>query len=85
MSIYVGNLSYEVEESALKQVFEEYGTVKKVQVPTNHKTGKNRGFAVLAMETYAEEISAIQMLRGTEWMGRILKVNRARTELEEVT
>ncbi|MBF2009073.1 RNA recognition motif domain-containing protein [Chlorogloeopsis fritschii PCC 9212] len=84
MSIYISNISYEVEEDDLKRIFEEYGTVKKVQVPTSKKTGKNKGFAVVEMETSAEEISAIQMLRGAKWMGRILKVNRARTELEEV-
>ncbi|ARV62177.1 RNA-binding protein [Nostocales cyanobacterium HT-58-2] len=84
MSVYVGNISYEVEENDLRKIFEEYGTVKKVHVPTSQKTGKNRGFAVVEMETNAEEISAIQMLRGTEWMGSILKVNRARTEIEEV-
>ncbi len=85
MSIYVGNLSDEVEEDDLKRVFLEYGTVKQVQVPTNQKTGKNRGFAVVEMETCAEEVSAIQMLRGIEWMGRILKVNRASIELEDVS
>ncbi|MDV2993681.1 MAG: hypothetical protein N4J56_003335 [Chroococcidiopsis sp. SAG 2025] len=58
--------------------------MKQVHVPTNHKTGKNRGFAVVEMETCAEEISAVQMLRGIEWMGRILTVNRARIELKDV-
>ena len=84
MSVYVGNLSHEVEADDLKQISLEYGTVKQVQVPTNQKTGKNRGFAVVEMEICAEEISAIQMLRGVEWMGRILIANRARIELEDV-
>ncbi|MEM9908111.1 MAG: RNA-binding protein, partial [Cyanobacteria bacterium P01_D01_bin.44] len=39
MSIYVGNLSYEVTEEDLQSVFAEYGTVKRVQVPTDRETG----------------------------------------------
>ncbi|MBV9388462.1 MAG: RNA-binding protein [Chroococcidiopsidaceae cyanobacterium CP_BM_ER_R8_30] len=84
MSVYVGNLSNEAEADNLKRIFLEYGTVKQVQVPRDQKTGKNRGFAVVAMETCDEEISAIQMLRGLEWMGHILIANRARIELEDV-
>ncbi len=79
MSIYVSNLSYEVEENNLRQIFSEHGYVKKIQVSMNQKTGKNRGFAVIEMETGAEEAAAIRALRGIEWMGRNLKVNRART------
>ena len=83
MSIYVGNLSYEVEEDHLKQVFSEYGSVKKVQVSINRETGEKRGFAFVEMGTDAEEAAAIQALLGTEWMGRSLKVNKARTKLAE--
>ncbi|MBD2497335.1 RNA-binding protein [Nostoc sp. FACHB-280] len=82
MSVYVGNLSDEVKADDLKRIFLEYGIVKQVHVPTNQKTGNNRGFAVVEMETCDEEILAIQMLRGIEWMGRILIANRARIELE---
>ncbi|PLZ82405.1 RNA-binding protein, partial [Fischerella thermalis WC217] len=39
MSIYVGNLSYQVREEDLREVFAEYGTVKKVQLPTDRDTG----------------------------------------------
>lgn len=48
MSIYVGNLSYEVEEDDLKQIFSEYGSVKRVRLPMNRETGERRGFACLA-------------------------------------
>ena len=81
MPIYIANLAYEVAEEDLKRVFSQYGTVQNIQFPTNQQTGKSRGFALIAMETYAEEVSAIQMMRGSEWMGRILKVNRATISL----
>ncbi|MCL6436150.1 MAG: RNA-binding protein [Leptolyngbyaceae cyanobacterium HOT.MB2.61] len=78
MSIYVGNLSYQVTEDGISQAFAEYGTVKRVQLPTDRDTGRVRGFAFVEMETEAEEQSAIEALDGAEWMGRDLKVNRAR-------
>jgi RNA recognition motif-containing protein len=80
MSIYVGNLSFEVEEDDLKQIFLEHGSVRKIQLSTNPKTGHNRGFAVVQMATVTEEVAAIRALRGLEWMGRSLKVNRAITK-----
>lgn len=78
MSIYVGNLSYEVNEEDLRGVFEEYGNVKRVQLPTDRETGRVRGFAFVEMENDTEETAAIQALDGAEWMGRDLKVNKAK-------
>ncbi|MFN6565501.1 MAG: RNA recognition motif domain-containing protein [Nostoc sp. ChiSLP01] len=78
MSIYVGNLSYQVTEDDIKGVFAEYGTVKRVQLPTDRETGRVRGFAFVEMGTDAEEAAAIEALDGAEWMGRDLKVNKAK-------
>jgi len=78
MSIYVGNLSYEVTQDALSAVFAEYGTVKRVQLPTDRETGRLRGFGFVEMGTEAEEQAAIDALDGAEWMGRLLKVNKAK-------
>jgi RNA recognition motif-containing protein len=78
MSIYVGNLSYDVTEDNLREVFTEYGNVKRVQLPTDRETGRFRGFAFVEMETDTEETAAIEALDGAEWMGRDLKVNKAK-------
>jgi RNA recognition motif-containing protein len=78
MSIYVGNLSYEVTQDDLNQTFAEYGTVKQVKMPTDRETGRLRGFAFVEMTTDAEETAAIEALDGAEWMGRNLKVNKAK-------
>ncbi|WP_341530939.1 RNA-binding protein [Nostoc sp. UHCC 0302] len=78
MSIYVGNLSYEVTQDALNAVFAEYGSVKRVQIPTDRETGRVRGFAFVEMGSDAEETAAIEALDGAEWMGRDLKVNKAK-------
>lgn len=82
MSIYVGNLSYQVTESGISEAFSEYGTVKRVQLPTDRETGRVRGFAFVEMSTEAEETAAIEALDGAEWMGRDLKVNKAKPKEE---
>ncbi|MFM7406174.1 MAG: RNA recognition motif domain-containing protein [Cuspidothrix sp.] len=82
MSIYVGNLSYQVTQEALSSVFAEYGTVKRVQLPTDRETGRLRGFGFVEMESDAQEEAAIEALDGAEWMGRDLKVNKAKPREE---
>ena len=78
MSVYIGNLSYDASEEDLTTVFKDYGEVKRVQVPTDRETGRPRGFAFVEMNSEAEEDAAIEALDGAEWMGRTLKVNKAR-------
>ncbi|MEQ9481751.1 RNA recognition motif domain-containing protein [Coleofasciculus sp. F4-SAH-05] len=78
MTIYIGNLSYQATEDDLQTVFADYGTVKRVVLPTDRETGRVRGFAFVEMTDEAQEESAISQLDGAEWMGRQLKVNKAR-------
>ncbi len=78
MSIYVGNLSYEVTEADLTSIFAEYGSVKRVQLPTDRETGRMRGFGFVEMGAESEEAAAIEALDSAEWMGRDLKVNKAK-------
>lgn len=78
MTIYVGNLSYQATEEDLKTVFAEYGGVKRVTLPTDRETGKMRGFAFVEMTDEAQEDAAIEELNEAEWMGRVLRVNKAR-------
>lgn len=82
MSIYVGNLSYQVSQDDLNSVFTEYGTVKRVYVPTDRETGRSRGFGFVEMGTDDEETSAIEALDGAEWMGRQMRVNKAKPREE---
>jgi RNA recognition motif-containing protein len=78
MSIYVGNLSYQVTQEDVEQVFAEYGTVRSVSLPVDRETGRMRGFAFVELESETEETSAIEALDGAEWMGRDLRVSKAR-------
>jgi len=78
MSIYIGNLSYEVTQEDLTEVFAEYGKVKRVHLPTDRETGRPRGFGFVEMEAEDDEEKAINDLDGADWMGRQLKVNKAK-------
>ncbi len=82
MSIYVGNLSYDVTQEDLNAVFAEYGTVKRVHLPRDRETGRSRGFGFVEMDKEEEEEAAINALDGAEWMGRQMKVNKARPREE---
>lgn len=78
MAIYIGNLSYDVTQEDLSTVFEEYGSVTRVNIPMDRETGRPRGFAFVEMSSETEETSAIEALDGAEWMGRDLRVNKAK-------
>jgi len=78
MTLYVGNLSYQATVDDLQSVFAEYGTVKRVVLPTDRETGRMRGFAFVEMTEDAQEDAAIVDLDGAEWMGRQLRVNKAK-------
>jgi RNA recognition motif-containing protein len=78
MSIYVGNLPFQVTSEDITEVFAEYGSVKRVHIPTDRDTGRVRGFAFVEMGSEAEEAKAISALDGAEWMERELKVNPAK-------
>ncbi|MGQ4650003.1 RNA recognition motif domain-containing protein [Lyngbya aestuarii] len=78
MSIYIGNLSYEVTQEDISEIFAEYGTVKRVKLPTDRETGQVRGFGFVEMDSEDEEAAAIEALDGAKWMGRDIRVNKAR-------
>ena len=78
MTIYIGNLSYQATEDDLRSVFADYGEVKRVVLPTDRETGRMRGFAFVEMLEDDQEEAAIQAFDGAEWMGRAIRVNKAK-------
>ncbi|MGA2273186.1 MAG: RNA-binding protein [Bryobacteraceae bacterium] len=77
-NIFVGNLSFGATEDAVRSMFEEYGTVDRVNVVTDRDTGRARGFGFVEMSVAAEADAAISALNGRELDGRALNVNEAR-------
>lgn len=78
MSIYVGNLSYDVTQEDLNAVFAEYGQVTRVHLPIDRETGRVRGFGFVEMVNEEDEEKAIEALDGASWMGRDMRVNKAK-------
>ncbi|MCB0325736.1 MAG: RNA-binding protein [Bdellovibrionales bacterium] len=78
MNIYVGNLSYEVKEDSLEQLFADFGAVRSAKVVRDMATGKSRGFGFIEMESEADGEKAIEALNGSDFSGRKLVVNAAR-------
>jgi RNA recognition motif-containing protein len=76
--LYVGNLSYQVSSSDLKQLFSQFGNVQSAQVITDRDTGRGKGFGFVEMGTEAEATAAISGLNDHEHEGRRLTVNEAK-------
>ena len=77
MNMYVGNLSYNVKESDLRQVMEEYGVVESVKLITDRETRRSKGFAFVKMPESSEASNAIKELNGAEYAGRPMVVKEA--------
>lgn len=80
--LYVGNLSFNVTDSALEQMFAAHGTVQSAQVIMDRDTGRSKGFGFVEMKSDQEAQAAITALNGQELEGRALKVNEARPKTE---
>jgi RNA recognition motif-containing protein len=77
MTIYIGNLSFRAEREDLVDLFGQYGEVKQCSLPLDRETGRKRGFAFVDLIDDAAEQKAIDDLQNVEWMGRMIRVNKA--------
>ena len=77
MTIYVGNLSFQAEREDLLDLFGQYGEVRQCSLPLDRETGRKRGFAFIELADDASEQKAIDDLQDVEWMGRMIRVNKA--------
>jgi len=80
--LYVGNLTYGVTDSTLRQMFEAHGTVQSAQVIMDRDTGRSKGFGFVEMGSDQEAQAAIAALSGQEVEGRALTVNEAKPREE---
>lgn len=83
MNIFVGNLSYNVDEADLRGIFEEYGEVASVKVITDKFTRKSKGFGFVEMNNNDQANTAIKDLQGASLEERDLVVNEARPKTDE--
>jgi cold-inducible RNA-binding protein len=80
--LYVGNLSYNLGDSDLQELFAAYGAVDSAQVIMDRNTGRSKGFGFVEMNTDEQAAAAIAGLNGKEVDGRALNVNEARPKPE---
>jgi len=80
--LYVGNMSYDVDNAALEQMFTPYGSVTSAQVIMDRETGRSKGFGFVEMENDSEAQAAIDGLNGAEKDGRTIKVSEAKPREE---
>ncbi len=78
IKIYVGNLSFDSNETDLSGLFGTYGEVESAKVITDQFTSKSRGFGFVEMSNREEGLKAIQALDSKDFGGRSLKVNEAK-------
>lgn len=76
--IYVGNLSYSMNDESLVELFAQFGQVETARIVTDRETGRSKGFAFVEMTTEEESLAAIQKLNGFEHSGRALNVSEAK-------
>jgi RNA recognition motif-containing protein len=78
MTLYVGNLPYQITENELQAVFSAHGTVSSVKIIRDKMTGRSKGFGFVEMPNDAEGQAAVNAVDGQNVNGRPLKVNEAR-------
>ena len=81
--LYIGGISYDSNEDALKEAFSQTGTVNSAVIITDRETGRSRGFGFVEMSSEEELQKAIEMWDGKEFEGRKLTVSKARAPQEK--
>jgi len=80
--LFIGNLSFDTTDEALKELFSQAGNVKTANIVKNKFSGRSRGFGFIEMETDAEATKAIELLNNKEVEGRQISVSEARPREE---
>ena len=82
MKLYVGNLSYDMNEAELRELFTPFGEPDSAKVITDRDTGRSKGFGFVEFADNAQATAAMNALNGKEINGRALTVNEARPRTE---
>jgi RNA recognition motif-containing protein len=81
--LFVGNLSWDVRDEQLKEVFGEVGTVEEAVVIIDRMKNRSKGFGFVTMSTEEEAQTALEELNGKEVDGRPINVSEAREQSGE--
>jgi len=76
--LFVGNLSYSIQDSDLQQHFSAFGQVQSAKVIIERETGRSKGFGFVEMSSSQEADAAVRGMNGKSLGGRDVNVNIAR-------
>jgi len=76
--LYVGNLSYQVDNAGLEELFKPFGEIISADVIMDRDTGRSKGFGFVEMDSDDNANAAVEALSGKEHDGRALTVNEAK-------
>jgi len=82
MNIFIAGLSFDVNDTDLSSLFEEYGTITSAKVIMDRQTNRSKGYGFVEMEDNEAATKAISELNGAEYDGRTLSVSEARPREE---
>jgi RNA recognition motif-containing protein len=78
VQIYAGNLSYQMTQDNLQELFEQYGDVSSAKIITDKHSGRSKGFGFVEMISNEQAQAAIENLNEKEVAGRNIRVNYAK-------
>ncbi len=81
--LYVGNLSFDANESDLLELFKGVGSVRNAEIVTHRETDRSKGFGFVLMTTLEEAKRAVEELHDREFLGRKLVVSGAKSSERE--
>lgn len=76
--IYIGNLSFNVDDQSLTGLFSQFGEVETVRIITDRDSGRSKGFAFVEMSSASQASAAIEKLNGSDFSGRSINVSEAK-------
>lgn len=76
--IYIGNLSYSMNDESLADLFSQFGAVASARIVTDRESGRSKGFGFVEMDDEAAANTAIEKLNGTDQGGRSINVSEAK-------
>ena len=80
MTVYVGNIPYNLKEEELKGIFEQYGKIASIKLVSDKFTGRSKGFGFIEMESEEQEDEAVKELNRHIILGRNLVVAKAHSK-----
>ncbi len=75
--LFVGSLSWDVDNDSLQQAFAEHGSVTEAKVITDRDTGRSRGFGFVTFESADDAAKALEAMDGQDLLGRTINVKIA--------